>query len=67
MKIGDLVEIWTTSSDAIRRSTDKFKEKKCVIVGFNKKGEGGKDYVHVLIDGEVCVFMKFAIEVINEV
>jgi hypothetical protein len=67
MKIGDLVEIWTTSSDAIRRSTDKFKEKKGVIVGFNKKGEGGKDYVHVLIDGEVCVFMKFAIEVINEV
>ena len=36
------------------------------IVGFNKKGEGGKEYVHVLIGGKVIVFMHFDVEVIKE-
>lgn len=37
-----------------------------LVVGYNKKGEGGQDFVHVLIDGEVSVFMHFDVEVINE-
>ena len=58
MKVGDLVSI-----DGI---VNVRPEQKGVIVGFNEKGEGGKDYVHVLVDGEVSVFMKFVVEVINE-
>ena len=37
-----------------------------VIVGFNEKGEGGKDFVHVLIEGYVEIFMSFDLEVIDE-
>lgn len=36
-----------------------------LIVGFNKKGEGGKDFVHVLIEGEIQVFMHFNVAVIS--
>jgi len=38
-----------------------------VVVGFNEKGEGGKDFVHVLVGDEVVVLMDFDVEVINEV
>ena len=38
-----------------------------VIVGFNEKGEGGKDFVHVFVGDEVLIFMHFDVEVINEV
>ena len=27
-----------------------------VVVGFNKKGEGGRHFVHVYVDGEVMIF-----------
>ena len=37
-----------------------------LIVGFGTKGEGGKDYVHVLIDGNVEVFMRFNVEVVTK-
>lgn len=57
MKKGDLVLICGSLSRV---------EKKGVIVGFNKKGEGGKDYVHVLVDGSISIHMRFAIEVISE-
>ncbi|MAI57590.1 MAG: hypothetical protein CML56_01145 [Rhodobacteraceae bacterium] len=66
MKIGDLVEIWTTETELGRLANHQLINPKGVIVGFNKKGDGGKDYVHVLIDGKVSVFMRFAIEVIND-
>ena len=56
MKIGDLVACWPRGSDPVRG----------VIVGFNEKGEGGKDFVHVLCEGIVMTFMSFDIEVINE-
>ena len=57
MKVGDLV---------IVKESPERPEQKGVIVGFNKKGEGGKDYVHVLVEGDVLVFMKFTVEKIIE-
>ena len=37
-----------------------------VVVGFNKPGEGGKDFIHVLCEtGEVIVFMSFDVEVLS--
>lgn len=56
MKIGDLVECrisWT----------DSWKEG--LVVGFGLKGEGGKDYVYVLIDCGIEVFMWFNVVVIK--
>lgn len=35
------------------------------IVAFNKKGEGGKEYVHVLIAGSIEVFMHFDVITIS--
>ena len=50
MKVGDLV-----------------KRVKCndygIVVGFNKKGEGGKDFVHVFFNGEIQIYMSFDWEV----
>ena len=37
-----------------------------LVVGFNEKGEGGKDYVHVLSAGEVHVYMRINLEVVSE-
>tara|TARA_Y100001972_G_C7430226_1_gene221571 strand:- start:221 stop:361 length:141 start_codon:yes stop_codon:yes gene_type:complete len=41
---------------------------KCVglVVGFNKKSEGGKQFVHVLSDGQVILYLFFDVEVIRE-
>lgn len=39
---------------------------KGVIVKFNKKGDGGKDFVHVLIGEKIECFMQFDIEVVSE-
>ena len=55
MKIGDLV-MWRRGGTSV----------KGIIVGFNKKGEGGKEFIHVLVDGEIQVFMEFDLEVIGE-
>ena len=57
MKIGDLVKchgVLGLSKTVIG-----------TIIGFNEQGEGGKDFVHVLYNGEIQVFMEFDIEVIN--
>ena len=60
MKVGDLVACWPRGtpevSDMVRG----------VVVGFNKKGEGGKDFVHILCEGIVMIFMSFDVEVISE-
>ena len=61
MKIGDLVSCWPAGTRDMSYKTQG------VIVGFNKKGEGGKDFVHVLCEGKIVLFMPFDIEVINEV
>ena len=53
MKVGDLVRCGPSWSEGI-------------IVGFNKKGEGGKDYVHILVDGSVGVYLSFGVEVVDE-
>jgi len=57
MKIGDLVECFGLCKD--RRAVQG------VIIAFNEKGEGGKEFVHVLCEGEVFVFMDFDVKVIN--
>ena len=36
------------------------------IVAFNKKGEGGEDFVHVFIDGLIQVYMNFDIEILSD-
>jgi len=60
MKVGDIV--------TCQHAHPTFEGVWCegLIVGFGAKGEGGKDYVHVLVDGKVEVFMRFNVEVINE-
>ena len=58
MKIGDLVECFSKCRD--RRLI------RGVVVGFNEKGEGGKDFVHVLCDQGVHVYMSFDVIVIKE-
>ena len=57
MKVGDLV--------AIHPKFIGGPEITGVIVGFNEKGEGGKDFVHVLHAGKVEIFMQFDIKVIK--
>ena len=38
-----------------------------IVVGFGKKGEGGKDFVDVLLwNGEIMTLMFFDVEVLNE-
>tara|TARA_Y100000592_G_scaffold32435_1_gene51535 strand:+ start:1606 stop:1794 length:189 start_codon:yes stop_codon:yes gene_type:complete len=60
MRIGDLVRCW-------RWGIPEMSEMSLgVIVGFNEKGEGGKDFVHVFVGDEVIIFMHFDVEVINE-
>lgn len=58
MKVGDLVECFKLCTD--RRVV------RGVIIGFNEKGEGGKDFVHVLCEGTVYIFMSFDINVIKK-
>ena len=58
MKIGDLVYCYPTGTKDTSYRTQG------VIVGFNDKGEGGKDFIHVLVEGKVCLFMFFDVEVI---
>ena len=58
MKVGDLVKI-------INNPLRLKRELSGVIVGFNKKGEGGKDFVHVLIDGDVQILHAHDVDVIK--
>ena len=63
MKVGDLVMCYSHPPGGVQFPIPSSEG---LIVGFGKKGEGGKDYVHVLISGKVQVFMRHAVEVINE-
>ncbi|MEE3233434.1 MAG: hypothetical protein VX294_04650 [Candidatus Latescibacterota bacterium] len=36
-----------------------------VVIGFNEKGEGGKDFVHVLVEGDIHVYMSFDLHIIK--
>ena len=60
MRIGDLVACYPLGIPGLAERVIG------VIVGFNEKGEGGKDFVHVFVGDEVVVFMDFDVEVINE-
>lgn len=55
MKVGDMVY-----SGIIGNSWETG-----IIVGFNEKGEGGKDFVHVLVNGEIIVCMSFDLFVVR--
>lgn len=57
MKIGDLV-LCHPSGITIGHG---------IVVGFGKKGEGGKDFIDVLLcNGEIMTLMFFDVEVLNE-
>ena len=58
MKIGDLVDCANVSID---RSFEIG-----LVVGFNKKGEGGKGFVHVFILGQIHILQDFNLRDINE-
>lgn len=58
MKVGDLVRC-NRGGDELGLWVEG------LVVGFALKGEGGRDFVHILVDGEVEVFMSFNIEVIK--
>jgi len=60
MKVGDVVLCYYGQS-----SKDVAGPDQGLIVGFNKKGEGGQDYVHVLVNGEVILFTKWDLEVVK--
>ena len=36
------------------------------IVAFNKKGDGGSDFVHVFVDGTIQIYMHFDIEILSD-
>tara|TARA_E500000178_G_C16612889_1_gene569816 strand:- start:24 stop:227 length:204 start_codon:yes stop_codon:yes gene_type:complete len=59
-KVGDLVLCWPYGNREISMSV------KGIIVGFNKKGEGGQDHVHVLCNGKILTFMSWDIEALDE-
>ena len=57
MKIGDIVRYNTAVTLNVTG----------VIIGFNEKGEGGKDYAHILREnGEIEIRMSYKLEVVNE-
>lgn len=55
MKLGDMVLCRRTGSPVAAGT----------IIAFNKKGEGGMDYVHVFIEGETEIFMRYDVEVVS--
>ena len=36
-----------------------------VVVGFNEKGEGGQDFVHILVNGDIIVCMAWDVQTIE--
>jgi hypothetical protein len=52
MKIGDIVN-WSTRGVV------------GIIVGFNKRGEGGKHFVHVLVHDKIVTIFYIDLEVIT--
>ena len=55
MKIGDLVSCYPHGNPDISEETFG------LVVGFNKKSEGGQDFVHVFCGGQTLVFFCFDI------
>ena len=59
VKVGDLVIAWQWQADAPGDMPG-------IIIGFNKKGEGGQHYVHVWIDGAVQVYRFDDLKIIRK-
>ena len=58
MKIGDLVKrIWKFSENYNHIG---------IIIGFNKKGEGGKDFAHVYTNGTIEVVMSLELAILED-
>ena len=57
-KIGDLVRFYPNRPSPC--------EKLGVIVGFNKKGEGGQDFVHILCGSKIYVIMYYDVDFLKE-
>jgi len=56
MKVGDIVRYNTAVTLNVTG----------IIIGFNEKGEGGKDYAHILRDnGDIEIRMSHILEVIK--
>ena len=36
-----------------------------VVVGFNQKGEGGQDFVHILVDGDIIICMSWDLHTVE--
>ena len=53
MKVGDLVT-WNGVGPSFT----------AVIIGFNEKGDGGKDFVHLFHKGKVLIVMAFDISLV---
>ena len=60
MKVGDLVRCY------LRGAPGRGEWVVGVIVSFAEKGHGGKDYVSVMVNGEIHDLMSFDVEVVNE-
>ena len=57
IEIGDLVIVHNWNVDPIFADHHK-PARQGIVVAFNEKGEGGKDFIHVLIDGTVGAYFK---------
>jgi len=72
MKVGDLVR-WGNRRGVVKEWNtigrnhryNHIRGYEGIVVGFNSKGEGGQDFVHVLVDGDIEIFMHFDLEVIS--
>lgn len=60
MKIGDLVICTPQPTPQILKDTTG------VIVGFNQKGDGGKQFVHVYIAGQIYIVLSFTVVVVKK-
>ena len=60
MKIGNLVITSEATGGGLPWIT-KFG----IIIGFGKPGSGGKEFVHVIIDGSIQVFLANHVEVVK--
>jgi hypothetical protein len=60
MKIGNLVMASEATGDGLPWIT-----KVGIIIGFGKPGSGGKEFVHVIIDGCIEVFLASHVEVVK--
>lgn len=59
IKIGDLVTCYPLGTPEISAIATG------IVVGFNKKGLGGKEFVRVMLGNKVIVFLEFNLEVIS--